>query len=170
MAKNRELYLENYWLKNKRSVDKGKNGPVYGWVIPASQRAKYNAADMVNELRKQGAEIHTANGAFKAGSVQVEAGDWIIRGDQPYRTLVDMYTAIQNYPPANPRPYNDTGWTMQLMRNVKFQPVSDKALLDQPMTLMTANAKPAGGIDPRLRSGQAGRRRSSSITRPTTRW
>ena len=156
VAKNRELYLENYWLKNKRSVDKGRNGPVYGWVIPASQRAKYNAADMVNELRKQGAEIHTANGAFKAGSVQVEAGDWIIRGDQPYRTLVDMYTAIQNYPPANPRPYDDTGWTMQLMRNVQFKPVADKSLLDQPMTLMTANARPAGGIDPRLRSGQAG--------------
>ena len=35
VAKNRELYLENYWLKNKRAVDKGKNGPIYGWVIPA---------------------------------------------------------------------------------------------------------------------------------------
>ena len=102
VAKNRELYLENYWLKNKRAVDKGKNGPVYGWVVPASQRAKYNAADMVNELRKQGAEIHTANAAFKAGNVQVEAGDWVIRGDQPYRTLVDMYTAIQNYSPVEP--------------------------------------------------------------------
>jgi len=147
VAKNRELYLENYWLKNKRAVDKGKNGPVYGWVVPASQRAKYNAADMVNELKKQGAEINTANAAFKAGNVQVEAGDWIIRGDQPYRTLVDMYTAIQNYSPSNPLPYDDTGWTMQLMRNVKLQAVTDKSLLDQPMTAMTANAKPAGGID-----------------------
>src|SRR5690242_10175204 len=31
VAKNRDTYLENYWLKNKRAVDKGKNGPVYGW-------------------------------------------------------------------------------------------------------------------------------------------
>ena len=59
VAKNRELYLENYWLKNKRAVDKGKNGPIYGWVIPAGQRARFNAADMVNELKKQGAEVHT---------------------------------------------------------------------------------------------------------------
>jgi hypothetical protein len=147
VAKNRELYLENYWLKNKRAVDKGKNGPVFAWVVPANQRAKFNAADMVNELRKQGAEIHTANAAFKAGNVQVEPGDWIIRGDQPYRTLVEMYTSIQNYSPANPRPYDDTGWTMQLMRNVKFHNVTDKALLEQPMTMLTANAKPAGGID-----------------------
>ena len=35
VAKNKELYLENYWLKNKRAVDKGKNGPTYAWVIPA---------------------------------------------------------------------------------------------------------------------------------------
>ncbi|MGH9173441.1 MAG: M14 family zinc carboxypeptidase, partial [Vicinamibacterales bacterium] len=67
--------------------------------------------------------------------------------DQPYRTLVEMYTSIQNYSLANPRPYDDTGWTMQLMRNVTFHNVTDKALLDQPMTLMAANAKPAGGID-----------------------
>ncbi len=147
VAKNRELYLENYWLKNKRAVDKGKNGPIYGWVIPAGQRARFNAADMVNELKKQGAEVHTSTSAFKVGNLQVEAGDWIIRGDQPYRTLVEMYTSIQNYSPANPRPYDDTGWTMQLMRNVKFHNIAEKSLLDQPMTLLTANAKPAGGID-----------------------
>ncbi len=40
VAKNRETYLENYWIKNKRAVDKGKNGPTYGWVIPAGQRRK----------------------------------------------------------------------------------------------------------------------------------
>src|SRR3954463_4349154 len=40
VATNRRLYLENYWLKNKRSVDKGKTGPTYAWVIPARQRRK----------------------------------------------------------------------------------------------------------------------------------
>jgi len=28
-AQNKQLYLENYWLKNKRSVDKGRNGPIH---------------------------------------------------------------------------------------------------------------------------------------------
>jgi hypothetical protein len=27
VARNKDLYLENYWLKNKRAVDKGKTGP-----------------------------------------------------------------------------------------------------------------------------------------------
>ena len=147
VAKNRDLYLENYWLKNKRSVEKGRNGPTYAWVVPSSQRARFNAADLVNALKTQGVEIHTANAAFKAGSVDVQAGDWVIRADQPYRTLVDMYTSIQNYAPANPRPYDDTGWTMQLMRNVTLVQVTDKSILDQPMAMLTADARAAGGID-----------------------
>ena len=40
VAKSKELYLENYWLKNKRAVAKGAAGPVYGWVIPAAQRRR----------------------------------------------------------------------------------------------------------------------------------
>lgn len=147
VARNRQLYVENYWLKNKRSVDKGKTGPIFAWVIPAGQRAKYNAADMVNALRAQGAEVHTATSAFNVGGQPVAAGDWIIRADQPYRTLVDMYTSVQNYPPANPRPYDDTGWTMQLMRNVKLLTITDKGVLEQPMAPLTTDARAAGGID-----------------------
>src|SRR4051794_1649257 len=46
LAKNKETYLENYWLKNKRAVEKGKSKPgtVAAWVIPAGQHAKQNAA------------------------------------------------------------------------------------------------------------------------------
>src|ERR1700741_4835786 len=60
VAKNRELYLENYWLKNKRSVEKGKAGPINAWVIPAGQRRKSDTAVAVNDLRPQGLEISRA--------------------------------------------------------------------------------------------------------------
>ena len=83
-------------------------------MIPAAQRRKADAAEMVNDLRRQGVEVHRASAAFKAGNVDAAAGDYIIRGDQPYRTLVDTYFSVQNYPPSNPRPYDDTGWTMPL--------------------------------------------------------
>ena len=146
VAKNRELYLENYWIKNRRSVEKGKNGPTYGWVIPAAQRRKADAADAVNELRRQGLEIHTAAAPFRAGSVDVAAGDYVIRADQPYRTLADMYFSLQNYPVGNPSPYDDTGWTFQLMRNLVITPVSEKSLLDQRMSPVTAPVRAAGGI------------------------
>jgi len=147
VAKNREMFLENYWIKNKRAVDRGKNEAPYAWVLPAAQRRKAEAADVVNSLRRQGLEISRATSAFKAGTVDVGAGDYVIRADQPYRTMADMYFSLQNYAPSNPRPYDDTGWTMQLMRNVKLTPVADKSVLDQPMTLVAADVKAPGGIE-----------------------
>ncbi len=147
VAISKELYLENYWVKNKRAIDKGKNGPTYAWLIPAAQHGKANAADMVNALLAQGLEVHTANSSFKVGNLDVAKGDYVVRGDQPYRTLADMYFAVQNYPPANPRPYDDTGWTMQYMRNVTLRLVTDKSILQAPMTMLTADAKAVGGVD-----------------------
>ena len=147
VAKNKSLYLENYWLKNKRAIEKGRTGPTFAWVIPAGQRRKADAADAVNELRRQGLEVHRAGSAFSAGRVAVQAGDYIVRGDQPYRTLADMYFSIQNYAPANPRPYDDTGWTFPLMRNVKVLPVTEKGILDVPMAILATDAKAAGGIE-----------------------
>ena len=146
VARNRETYLENYWLKNKRALEKGTNGPVFGWVIPAGQRRKADAADAVNELRRQGLEVHTADATFKAGSVEVKPGDYVIRGDQPYRTLAEMYFSIQSFAPANPRPYDDTGWTFQFMRNVVVKAIDEKPSYGR-LTLMTTEAMAAGGVE-----------------------
>jgi hypothetical protein len=156
VAKNKDLYLENYWLKNKRAVDKGKTGPTYAWVIPAAQRRKADAAQAVNELRTQGLEVSTAASSFKAGSIDVKAGDYVVRGDQPFRTLADMYFSIQNYAPQNPSPYDDTGWTFQYMRDLQILPVTEKGILEQQMTLLTSDAKAPGGIDPSTALGAGG--------------
>jgi hypothetical protein len=147
VADHKATFLENYWMKNKRSVEKGKNGPVYGWHIPANQRRKADTADAVNELLRQGLEIHRATSAFKAGNVNVAAGDYVVRADQPYRTLADMYFSIQNYPPQNPRPYDDTGWTFQYMRDLTIAEVKDASVLAQAMTPVTGPVKAAGGIE-----------------------
>ena len=148
VAKDKETYLENYYIKNKHAIEKGTNGPTFGWVIPAAgQYRKADAADMVNELRRQGVEVSTANSAFQVGKVNVAAGDYIVRGDQPYRTLAEMYFAIQNYPTPNPRPYDDTGWTMEYLRNVKLTPLTENSVLTAPMTLLSADARAAGGVD-----------------------
>src|SRR5437867_1461644 len=146
VAKNKELYLENYWLKNKRAVARGTNGPIYGWVVPAAQHAKANAADAVNDLRRQGLEIHIATDAVHVGGVDIKPGDYIVRGDQPYRTLADMYFSLQNFSSANPSPYDDTGWTFPLMRNLTITALTDKSLLTAPMKAVTADVTAPGGI------------------------
>src|SRR5207245_9419713 len=101
----------------------------------------------VNERRMQGLEGPRAASAFKAGNVDVNAGDYVIRGDQPFRTLADMYFSVQNYAPQNPSPYDDTGWTFQYMRDIKIVPVTEKGILGQQMALLTKDARAPGGIE-----------------------
>ena len=146
VATDKNLYLENYWYKSKRAVEKGKDGPIFGWAIPANQLHRVNTAEMVNDLRRQGVEIQIASKDAAYGSVKVAAGDYVIRADQPYRTLVELYFSLQNYPVSNPLPYDDTGWTMPLMRNVTVRPITDKAIFDQPSTLITADVVVPGMI------------------------
>ena len=147
MAKNREFWLENYWIKNKNAVNKGKNGPTYAWVIPATQRRKADAADAVNQLVDQGVEFHIANADFKAGNLDIKKGDYILRGDQPFRTVADIYFAVQRYATANPSPYDDTGWTFQYLRDIIITPVTDKSVLTAAMTELKGHATALGGLN-----------------------
>ncbi len=146
VATDHELYLENYWVKNKHAVEAGRTGTVNAWVIPAGQTAKANVVDLVNDMRRQGLEVSRADAAFTAGGVSVAPGDYVFRADQPYRTLADMYFSVQTYNAANPRPYDDTGWTVQYLRNVKLSPIHDAAVLQRPMTLLTRDAAVQGAI------------------------
>jgi len=146
VGQDRVTFLDNQWRKAKRAVARGKTGPVYAWVIPAGQHAKENAAEAVNELLAQGLEFHRATSSFDAGKVHVNAGDFIVRGDQPYRTIADMYFSLQNFPPQNPAPYDDTGWTFPMMRNIIVSEVTDAGVLKQPMTQITHDVTAPGGI------------------------
>jgi hypothetical protein len=83
VAQEKETYLENYYLKSKRAIEKGREGPTFAWLVPAEQRRRVDAADMVNSLRRQGVEVSAATALFKAGDIDVAAGDYIIRADQP---------------------------------------------------------------------------------------
>ena len=150
MADNASTFLDNYWVKNKRAVARAhEDSAVAAWVIPAGQRRAADAADAVNELMRQGLEIHKADRSFEAGGVRVEEGDYIARGDQPFRTLADIYLARQQFSLENPRPYDDTGWTFQLMRNVRLDEVRDTAVLAQRMTLVTDSVRAPGGVSGR---------------------
>ena len=97
VASNRELYLGNYWLKNARAVDKGRSGPTYAWVIPATQRRKADAADAVNDLRRQGLEVSRATGPFKARTLD---GSSAISAIPPALSVIGPYASSATTIPA----------------------------------------------------------------------
>ena len=146
VAKNKETFLENYYLKNKHTIERGQTKAPFAYVVPAAQRRRVEAAELMNLIRREGAEVHTANAAFTVGNLQVAAGDYVVRLDQPYGAIVETLLGVQFYSPDNPRPYDDTGWSIPLLRNVKATAVADKSILTQPMTLASADIAIPGSI------------------------
>jgi Zinc carboxypeptidase len=76
----------------------------------------------------------------------IPAGSYVVRMDQPYSRLADMVLDTQYYSPADPRSYDDTGWTLGALRNLKTVRVTDLKILDAPMKKVV-KITPPGGIE-----------------------
>jgi hypothetical protein len=146
VANDRERFLNNFYLKSKRSIAKASTEGPAAYVIPGDTPRPVEAADMVNLLRLLGVEIHAASKDFSVKDQKFTAGSYIIRMDQPYSRMADMLLDRQYYNVNDPRPYDDTGWTLGALRNVKTVRVTDKSILETPMTLLASDAKVSGKI------------------------
>src|ERR1043165_2489606 len=146
VANNKDRFLKNFYLKSKRSVAKATNEGPAAWIVPTDQTRVVEAADMMNLLRLMGVEVQTADKEIVVKDQKFPAGSYVIRMDQPYSRMADMLLDTQYYNVNDPRPYDDTGWTLGAMRNVKTARVTDKAVLQAPMTLLKSDAKVTGSI------------------------
>src|SRR5688572_27916407 len=162
MARNGHRYLEQFYRKGVRAIERGraKDGP-NAYHIPAAQGRAVEAANLVNLLRFHGLDVHRAERAFTAGKMDVAAGDYIVRLDQPYGPLAKTYFSRQDYGPDDPRPYDDTGWTLQYVRNVALHPINDTTVLRAPLAPITADVRIRGTV-----SGARGAR--AYLIAPTT--
>jgi Zinc carboxypeptidase len=153
VAHNKERFLENFYLKSKRSVAKARAEGPAAYVLPADDPRPNEAADLVNLLKLQGCEVHRADKEFEVKEGKFQAGSYVVRMDQPYSRMADMLLDTQYYNVNDPRPYDDTGWTLGALRNVKTVRVKDEKILDVPMSLTSGPAKATGKVEG---SGKAG--------------
>lgn len=138
VANNKATFLENFYLKSKRSVEKAaKEGPA-AWVIPGNDPRPGQVAGLLGLLRAQGVEVHRLT-ETSGGNVE---GSYVIRMDQPYSRQADMLLDTQYYNSSDPRPYDDTGWTLGALRNIETKRVTDPAILKASMTLVSELPKP----------------------------
>jgi len=72
------------------------------------------------------AEIKLKDETFPAGSL-------VVKRNQPYGRLAKILLEKQQFPDANLRTYDDTGWTMGLMSQADVREIGDRALLDVPV-------------------------------------
>ena len=85
VAKNKETFLENYYLKNKHTIERGRTtGAVRlrrpGEAAPAGRSGRADEPDPPRGRRGP----HRERARSRIGNVQVAAGDYIVRLDQPY--------------------------------------------------------------------------------------
>src|SRR5580700_7519561 len=125
--------LQNFYDKSRNSIDSGKNEAPFGYVLPAGQRDMTRVAFIVNILRLQGIEVGRATAEVKLKEGTFPAGSLIVKRNQPYGRLAKILLEKQNFPDANLRTYDDTGWTMGLMSQAQVEEISDKAVLDVPV-------------------------------------
>jgi hypothetical protein len=124
-----QVVLENFYKKSLHSVQEGKTGKPYGYVIPADQADPTRVALMVNILRLQGIEVGRASSEIKLKEGAYPEGSLVIKRDQPYGRLAKILLEKQNYPDPNLRTYDDSAWTMGLMAHVNVVESADPAVL-----------------------------------------
>jgi hypothetical protein len=146
VADDKAKFLRNFYLKSKRSVAKARTEGPAAYVITSNTTRPLASARLVNLLRKNGVEVHAAAKEIALGKNTYPAGSYIVRMDQPYSRCADMLLDIQYYSPNDPRPYDDTGWTLGPLFNVETVRITDREILDAPMELLSADAAVEGKI------------------------
>jgi hypothetical protein len=221
VASNAPTFLNNFYLKSKRAVEKARTEGPAAWVFPADDPRPAEQASLLRLLQMQGVEVSkltkpftvkeppTADGrrlTAKSGDGQdasmadgrgsaaktddgqeqiaqlfrdakssqkgktknqqpktsdqqpstvdrspstgtvLPAGSYVIRMDQPYSRLADMVLDTQYYSPNDPRSYDDTGWTLGALHDVKTVRVLDTAILDDSNQKVEGEVRAPGGV------------------------
>jgi hypothetical protein len=104
------------------------------------------AAKLTEAKETSGEQKTKAKGPATTTTANFPAGSYIIRMDQPYSRFADALLDTQYYSPRDPRPYDDTGWTLGALANVKTVRVMDASILDVPMTRVEGKVSVSGGV------------------------
>jgi len=141
-----QMVVENFYKKSLNSIQAGQAKAPHAFVIPASQKDQTQVDRVVNLLRRQAIEVHRATSELKAGKDTFAPGSYLVKLNQPYGRLAKTLLEKQNYPDSNLRTYDDSAWTMGLASNIDVKAIDDKAVLDAPTQLLTADVETRGTI------------------------
>jgi hypothetical protein len=144
VASNRERFMENFYLKSKRSVAKPQNEGPAAYVLPGDDPRPGQVTSLLRLLDLQGVEIHKSEADITLGKQTFPKGSFIVRMDQPYSRMADMMLDRQYFNINDPRPYDDVGWTMGPLYNIQTVRVEDTSILKQPMARVDEIAAPGG--------------------------
>jgi Zinc carboxypeptidase len=156
---NTRHFLENYYIKSKRAVEKpSREGPA-AYVIAPDPGDTNRQVELLKVLKRQHVEIEQLSGEVttnvpgekrgdKAKQQTFPAGSIVVRMDQPYSRAADALLDRQFWAPSDPQkhPYDDTGWSFTHLFNLKVVRIVDPSILQSKMTLIDDPTKLAGKV------------------------
>jgi len=156
---NTHHFLENYYIKSKRSVQKpALEGPA-AYVLPANPAELNRQLQMLNVLKLQHVEIQQLSEPATSSIPPVKrgappttetfpTGSYVIRLDQPFSRIADALMDKQYWAPddSQKHPYDDTGWSFSQLFNVKATRITDGAILHAKMTPVSDLESAAGKV------------------------
>jgi len=112
-ADNRETILHNFYQKGLNSINFSKTNDTKMYIIPEKQRDRVMTAYLVNQLLKQGIEVHR---------VKEKPKEYVVLLDQPYSRFANDLLSIQQYPDnAKFPPYDAVAWTLGYLYGVDVE-------------------------------------------------
>ncbi|MEO6392909.1 MAG: hypothetical protein ABIP75_13760, partial [Pyrinomonadaceae bacterium] len=167
-VENRRMFLYNFYLKSKRSIEKPKNEGPAAYVFPGDDPRPGGQAELLRLMQTQGCEISRATAPFtvtvgtkksdkkpttdKAEEKVPEtrefpAGSYILRMDQPYSRIADMMLDYQYWATDDPQTaYDDTAWTFGELGNVSVVRVADPRVLTASMERVAGEVRVPGTV------------------------
>jgi hypothetical protein len=170
-AHNTPQWLENYYLKAKRSIEKPESSGPAAYVISAEGQSPSRVAELLRVMSLQHVEVSRLSEAVTVTNpaakkkeeksdaekgdkdkpetpktLSFPAGSYVIRMDQPYSRIADALLDRQYWAPDDPQkhPYDDTGWSFPDLFAVPTVRVTDASILKAKIESV-ADAKTASG-------------------------
>jgi hypothetical protein len=152
-------FLENYYSKSKRSIEKPANEGPAAYVLPADAAETNRQIELIKVLKRQHVEVQQLTAAATANLPPEKRGDKpkqeafaagsiVVRMDQPYSRVADALLDRQFWAADDPQkhPYDDTGWSFPHLFNVKTVRLTDSSILKAQMTPLDDPSTLAGKV------------------------
>ena len=152
-AKNRKTVLTNAYNKASRQIQRGLDGEVKAFVIPAEQHDPLTMKKLINLLLGQGITVEQASGEFVHEGRVYGAGSYVVSMAQPKRGLIRWVLGQTYYPDntftrdrdGNPiRPYDLSTDNFAEFMGVRADPVGTP--IEAPITPVTGWLDPDGDV------------------------
>ena len=173
-ADNDKLFLHNFYLKSKRSIQKPTTAGPVAYILPGDDVHRDAQAQLLRVLQLQHAEVSRLTAAatiqvpappdkpkdgdadktkdeavakkVKTVAKEIPAGSYIVRMDQPYSRIADALLDRQFWAPDDPQkhPYDDTAWSFGDLFGTQVIRVTDSAILSAPMNTVREPVQAVG--------------------------